>query len=811
MYGLRAYDLRGLLMEWPFLFCEDNFLRSVKNRIPPSVASHPFGHWKGPYLFVLLAWIANSTEICLMPRMRRFTALIFVLALFAGNLNAQSPILDRVNFVQVVENGLNMSFPFAGGFDQPQFNEFDLDGDGTMDLIAFDRAGYEPIPFLNGGAANTVDYTFAPEYENVFPDDLAHYAVYVDFNCDGKTDIFTSNGDLVRVYENVTSGSNIAFSVYADTLMTDLGAGPAPLVVSTFDVPGFADIDNDGDIDILTFDPGGNFLEYHKNMAMENNGNCSGMEFIRAESCWGKFQESALGSSISLNVSCRVGAPGSNPQDVQTGSVHAGSTVAIFDQDGDGIKDIVLGDLTSNTMTYLHNGGTISNAVIDTAHTNYPSYDTPVEIDNFPGAYFLDVNNDGKEDMIASPNSSAATFNFKNVWYYQNVGTNGEVLISQNSTRFLQKDMIDLGTCSYPTFFDYNNDGLLDLLVGNYNTKTQPGTGNAESGLALFINTGTATMPSFELDTRDFEGLSSIFGTTYGFTPTLGDLDNDGDKDLIVGDADGKLHYFENIAPSGQNADFVLAQGDYKGIDIGNFATPSLADIDRDGKLDLVVGEMGGTLNYFRNTGTAMVADFNSSPDDNNWGGIDVEPTCCVGWSVPTVVENPATGNLDLYVGSESANIWYYEDFESELGGNFTLDDSAFGNIKEGFRTSIAIGDLNGDNKPEYITGNLRGGLGFYAEQGTFVGSATARPVKPLFDIYPNPSSGELRLTSQVRPGSEMQIQIVDIQGRQVHGEKVIFPGGAIDLQTPSLSPGMYFVRVISENTAIGSRKWVVK
>ncbi len=745
-----------------------------------------------------------------MKRIGRTSAFVWALVLLTGPLFGQSPAVERVTFIQVNESGFQMAYPFAGGMDQPQFNEMDLDGDGTMDLVVFDRAGYEIIPFLNGGTPNTVDYTFAPVYENQFPEELSHYAVFRDFDCDGKMDIFTSNQDFIRVFHNVSTGSNFQFNVWADSLNSDYGAGPVALIVSTFDVPGMADIDNDGDIDILTFDPGGNFLEYHKNLSVENNGDCNAMEFTRADACWGKFQESAQGSGISLNVSCRV-APG-NHYDPASGSVHAGSTIAIFDENNDGLKDIVLGDLTSNALTYLRNGGTISNALIDNVHTNFPNYDTPALIDNFPGAYFMDVNNDGKVDMIAAPNSTAATFNYQNVWYYQNVSTTGGVQVSQTSTKFLQKDMIDLGTCAYPVFFDYNNDGLKDLLVGNYNTKTQTGTTSATSGLALFVNTGTATLPAFQLVTRDFENLSTIFSSNlYGFTPTVGDLDGDGDIDMMIGDAAGKLHYFENIAPSGQNADFVLAQSNYKGIDVGNFSAPCLVDIDRDGKLDLVVGEMSGNLNYYRNIGTAQVADFASSPTDAAWGGVDTEPDCCTGWSVPTVFENPATGKYDLLVGSEKTNILYYEDIESELGGNFTLDDPAFGNIKEGFRSSIAVADLNGDNKPEYITGNLRGGLGFYAEQGTFVGRVTGIRPGPAFNAFPNPSQGALRISSKVPTGTDLEVSIYDVHGREVFQTEFNYHGTAVDLEVGPVPTGLYIIHVLAEGQSLGSRKWIVK
>lgn len=741
--------------------------------------------------------------------------LILILGLYLPSLPfafGQSPILQRVPSIQVVENGLQMAFPFAGGLDLPQFYEMDLDGDGTQDLVVFDRAGDKILPFRNNGTPNTIDYDFAASYEYAFPDSLQHFAVIKDFNCDGKADIFTSHKDGMRVYEHIGSGSTVAYQVAMDTLFSDLGAGPTTLVVSTQDVPGFADVDNDGDVDILTFDSGGNFLEWHKNLSMENSGNCNSMEFIRAESCWGFFQESAADASISLGITCRVAPGGGNSGGGQPlpGSRHAGSTVAIFDEDGDGDKDLVIGDLTSNSLTRLLNGGTATAANITNAATNFPSYDVPLVLDNFPGAYFVDVNNDSKTDMVVAPNSSDAPFNLRNVWYYQNISTTGGVQLAQSSTRFLQKDMIDLGSRAYPTVFDYNNDGLLDLLVGNYSTKTGGVTEAAQ--LALFENVGTATLPAFELVDRDFGSLSTGIGANqFPLVPTLGDLDNDGDTDMIVGTGDGRLHYFENIAPTGQNASFVLSQANYQGIAVFLFAAPCLVDIDRDGLLDLIVGQQDGLLKYYRNTGTASQASFSTTPDDGFWGNVDAEVNCCTGNSVPFVFENPATGRYDLLLGTESNHIYYYQDIQSEFGGPFTLDDAVFGGIKEGFYTAATGADLNGDGKFEFITGNQRGGLGFYAETGTFVGGAFPPAPLPQFQLYPNPSGSTTMIGGIKTPGAQLSIKIFDLHGRQISVISQPFQRDPIALNPAQIKPGVYFVQVTLDDRHLGTQKWIVK
>ena len=117
--------------------------------------------------------------------------------------------------------------------------------------------------------------------------------------------------------------------------------------------------------------------------------------------------------------------------------------------------------------------------------------------------------------------------------------------------------------------------------------------------LLLFENIGNDSIPSYDLIDRDWLGLSTIaLNTTLNLpalnlSPTFGDLNGDNDKDLVLGDADGKLHLFINTG----GGNFQLAHS-FMNIDVGQFAHPQLIDVDRDGLTDLIIGEQDGTINF---------------------------------------------------------------------------------------------------------------------------------------------------------------------------------------------------------------------
>lgn len=734
--------------------------------------------------------------------MRRIALLSVCWIALALALPAQN-VIPRMGGVTVFENGDQLRNPSAGGFNVPEFSAIDLDLDGTDDLMAFDRSGYKVVTFLNHGTANQVDYHFAPEYAAAFPTDITDFALCADFDCDGKKDLFYGINSRIKVLRNTSTPGNLSFQLYRDTLLTDYGAGPALIFLYQGDIPALVDVDGDEDLDVLAYNPGGTTVEWHKNMVKENTGSCAGLEMEVADRCWGRFQESGLNQSLTLGITCRT-APGApipgRPQ------AHSGSTIAAFDEDADGDYELVIGDLLYDGLTYCHNNGTPTAADVDSVDVTFPSYDASVALDIFAAGYFVDVNNDGKLDMIAAPNGTNVSVNYDNSWYYQNIDPGNGVVLTREKKNFLTDEMIDVGLGAYPAFFDANADGLTDLVIGTQLRKIS--ASNEGCTLVLYENTGTASVPVFTLTNRNYGSLNNVLtGNLNGLTPAFGDMDGDGDEDLVLGDIDGHLHYLQNTAATGQPASFPTAQQNYLGIDIGQFAAPAIADIDGDGKKDLIVGEFGGTLNYFRNIGTAQSPSFSATPDDANWGGIDVQPLCCTGFSMPTIFVNPEHGRLDLVVGSEKGDLFYYRDFQPELGGSFTLDQANFGEIREGGRTAIAGRDLTGDGVWEWAVGNVRGGIGFYSGNGLLTGLHPEPASAPVgWEAYPNPTAGRIDLRLEAGHTGTMHCEVMDLQGRVLRSARQSAAATA-HMDIADLSPGIYLLRLELNGRFVGVKR----
>jgi hypothetical protein len=692
-------------------------------------------------------------------------------------------VLNRDTSLTFLENGQEFSSPLSGGINAGQFSNIDLNLDGVMDIVVFDKSGNKLSPFINDNG----DFIYTPKYRTNFPN-LHDWVLLVDYNCDGKNDIFTYSSGGMAVYLN-TSTTELEFTLITPLVLSDYGSNNLNIYISPVDIPAIADIDYDGDLDVLTFSILGGFVEYHKNMSMELYGNCDSLVYEFSESCWGLFYE-GLNSYI-LNCPSCICPQITNTTPTNAKQKHAGSTLLAIDVDNDNDKDLVLGDISYNNLNLLINGGDNQNAIMTAVDSAFPqnySNTLAAEMHVYPASYYIDVTNDGVKDLIVTTNSENNSENFESCWLYENTGQNTSPDFNFIQKDFLQENMIELGTSAFPTFYDYNTDGLLDLVIGNYgyhNPNNDPA-----SSLALFENIGNDSIPKYNLINRDWLGLSTTnLNTTLNIpalnlSPTFSDLDGDGNKDLIVGDADGKVHFFTN-----NGGNFQITNPNYQNIDVGQFAQPQIIDVNRDGLNDLIIGEQDGTINYLPNSGTTTNAIFDTII--TNWGGVDVDQSyISTGFSNPTLYDS--SGVYQLFVGSFSGNIYQFTNIDNNLNGQFTAINSTSSNIWDGGKSALALADINNDNNPDMIVGNLSGGISFFSSDTLLIDTTitnVSNQTKNIdFTIYPNPAKTNFTFKSS-KTGT---VTIKNLLGNTIYNKKKI--EDVLKINISQFSKGIYVV-----------------
>jgi hypothetical protein len=712
--------------------------------------------------------------------------------LLPGSLFSQVQLVPYGS-IEVFNDGAALVNPWAGGLNSPQFSEIDLDNDGKKDLVAFERNFYGSVKtYINVGSNGESAYLHRPEYQLYFPP-MRNWMLLRDYNCDGREDIFTSVPGGIAIYRNDPGpGNSIRFNMVVPVLQTFGLDGTTTLYVAPPDIPSITDIDNDGDLDILSFNVIGSTLEYHKNLSMENNGSCDELVFELRNACWGYFSEDGNNNNVTLFDTCEV-----NVTDPEKEGRHAGSTVLAIDLKGTGTKDLLLGDISYNNLVMLMNGGTENSAIMVDQEPDFPLGTNLVNITVFPAAYHLDVDNDSRKDLLVAPNNPNTSENFNNIWLYLNEGegTQPEFIFEKNN--FLQEGMLDLGERSFPVFFDDNGDGLQDIVIGTFGYFEYAGA--YDTRMTLLRNIGTAEEPVFEFITDNYASLS-IFDFD-GAYPTFGDLDGDGDKDMLLGDEEGKLHLFTNEADQGAPADFTLTDPNYKGIDIGQSARPQIVDVNRDGLPDLLVGERSGTLRYFENTGTTEDPVFGSLPTVGELGGVDVMPECCSGYSSPFLTLD-SLDNSVLYVGSEQGWLYLFDNIDGNLDGTFNLVDSLY---LSGVNITPNGADINSDDKPELVYGEFAGGVGLL-KSGTppNLGTGEVNRLDDRVKVYPNPARSTVNFQFAMGSGQFMEIEMLDLYGNLVLEERMRSRGeDVLTINIGYLPSGIYFIRIRSESQVI--------
>lgn len=202
--------------------------------------------------------------------------------------------------------------------------------------------------------------------------------------------------------------------------------------------------------------------------------------------------------------------------------------------------------------------------------------------------------------------------------------------------------------------------------------------------------------------------------------PAAGDLDADGDLDLVSGETSGRFFVFENVAGELERTSYVAGLL-VPELDVGVFSTPAFGDLDGVADLDLVSGEYDGTFHYFRNFGSAADPILAELIGFGPVEGLDVGLH-----SAPALGD--LDGDLDLVADAISGTFVYLENTGNPTAPVFVARTGAANLLgRQDAGTAAALGDLDGDRDLDLVAGLNFGVPRYFENTGSAASPSFAR------------------------------------------------------------------------------------
>ena len=532
--------------------------------------------------------------------MKKTIIILFILLIFAS-------IIAQENFTQITSYGLESITSFdVSNSSVPEL--IDIDGDSLFDLIVgnyqgklfhYEQTGDHPYEFY---------YVYDSPINSI---DVGSYsaATFSDIDNDGLLDMIVGEYDGNLNHFEQSSQNSYEFTYINGSPINSIDVG-------YYAKPEFTDFDSDGLLDLLVGSSDGRLSHYEQDSVNLSN-------FIL---------QSDYFNSIDIGNT---------------------SDPTFTDFESDGLLDMIIGRGNGRIAHYIQNEENSN------AFTYVTDYFNSIDVGNWSSPIFIDFDNDGLLELVIGKSS------FGDLYLYKQ----NEIDPYEYSNINIKKINF---TDDFVTSLDIDNDGLLDYIIGWDNLEHWEQL-YTNSVLFLFLN--DSPISSIDIGSRH----SPCF---FDF-----DIDNDGLLDLIIGEEDGHLNHFEQ---SSQNSyEFTYINGSpINSIDVGNYSVPSFTDLDGNGLFDLLIGYHPGYIKHYEQI---YSSSFFFTQITNNFNSIDVGTFAC-----PKVLDIDNNGLLDLFIGREDGRISYY--VQNELNSlEFTNITDYFNSIDIGYESRPAFLDYDND------------------------------------------------------------------------------------------------------------------
>ncbi|MDE0920398.1 MAG: FG-GAP-like repeat-containing protein [Arenicellales bacterium] len=595
----------------------------------------------------------------------------------------------------------------------------DMDGDGDLDIISASSFDDTIAWYENDGAANP-SWTAA----DIATSADGAKAVYVaDMDGDGDLDIVSAskNDDTIAWYENdgeadpSWSAANIATSadgakdVYIADMDSDgdldiVSASSTDDTIAWYENDGavnpswtaaniatsadgawavhVADMDADGDLDIVSASQYDDTIAWYENDG-EADPSWSAANIATSADSAKDVHVADMDADGDLDIVSAshnddtiawyendgASDPTWTAVNIAT-SANGAYAVHIADMDMDGDLDIVSASKQDDTIAWYENDGA--------ADPSWTAADIAISADSALDIYVADMDGDGDLDIVSASSNDDTIAWYESNAADKNLDTNAlagtDYTASSGTLTFDAGDTT--ATFTVPVLADSapENDEIVTMTLSSASNATL----SDAIGTLTITDDDSISFTAANIDTSSANGAKGVY---------LADMDSDGDLDIVAASSvDDTISWFENDGAS--NPNFTAA----------NIATTAngaadvvVRDMDGDGDLDIVsASSADNTIAWYENDGAA----------NPSWSAANIATSAGGAYSVD-VADMDGDGDLDIVSASDTDNTiaWYENDGAADPSWSATdIATSA-----EGAR-GVSVADMDGDGDIDIVS-----------------------------------------------------------------------------------------------------------